>query len=712
MLKNVGRSMAVLVAVLFALPVEAQRTTYFKFIINGDSASVTTQGDTMAWECDCGLGDTLNGEFWLDLNGNHVVDGIDKEFLHSPMTLIDGNTNWEGGPADSSSVLDGIFHADLGNMFSSFGLAPTHYVFQITNLNDSSVAENWMLVNPPVSPEVTVSGTVTIEGITPPDSLLHAIWVTTNMEEGIWWSAITDSSGAYTLNLPDTGTYSIGADDDISPYVRPWYVEIHVVRDTSGIDFLYTLPTAYVYGTVKDDRDSSLSSEVLVHWQNETLETQGYLFTADTFWFGLQAGEIKVALSGDYLIPDYLVPESQEFMLNDQDSLEKNFTCYRTDASIFGLVTEDGGVPSKSYLFRAESQSIGWTESRSDSLTGLFELRVNSTGKVSYSVQLDEYETPLPVGLGFADGNGWTVDPGDTVFVRLVSYKGSVSGSLYVETGDPIPDFTDFTAIATRNNPWEMGGQVQVNSNGTYKLYVPEEIWDIGIWGPDEWPYMPTQIEGVVVDTVDVPGNDFMVNYGHCTLSGHLYGLDSIPAWFNIGAGGDGGWPDGYQQWGDVNGDSSYSLRICEGDWHVQAPLGDGWDTLYTVSPIDTSFSVTEADSSVVVDFYYTLGIQEVDVPLTTMLYCVAPNPSVGNMKIRYSVARKSDVVIGIYDATGRLVRSLVDTEKKPGVYASTWDGKSTNGDRLANGIYFCHFFVKGGETGAVKSTKKMVLVR
>ncbi len=836
MCRNVFRTIAVLGVIGFSLPAKGiDRTTYFDFVVNGSPDTVMTQGDTMAWECDCVAGDTMTGELWLDLNANHTIDAGDKLWIMGKFKLIDGDTDWDQGPADSSAVPDGIFYCDIGNEID-MAFPPINYVFKVTNDIDGSTAENWLLINPHPSPPTTVSGTVSIEGVSAPDSLLNALWVCTNMDKEPWWSAITDSYGVYTLNLPDTGTWHIEVADNIPPYIRPEDTELHVTGPVTGINFEYKLPDAFVYGTVKDDRDSLLPFGVYVWYDNKTTGEDGHQQTTDgAFSLGMNAGEIRLGVHSEELFPDYLESPHHEFTIGVGDSEEVNFTCYRTDTSIYGLVTENGGTPSKSYRFTAQNDSFGYTNTYSDSATGLLELRVTAdAGKPNgtiYNVHLDTDETPLPPGFGFETGNGWDAHPGgDTVYVKLVSYKGSVSGSLSVDPGDPTPDFEDFTVGVVDPATWQTKAQSQVESDGTYKVSAPQGTWHIELWHPDEWLCFPVRIESVTVDTLDVPGNDFIVNYGHCTLSGMLHGLFYVPENVWVGADGDSSWPHGYAKHGKVNeSDSSYSIKICDAKWTVNAPWVEG----YEHTPLDTTFTIDDSDSSATVDFYYipveylewigaagfesdgvdpdtgadgdmfefqvrytnayndspyvyevwidlnddldyepgerfamieldandttysdgkyyTLstpidyagdevlnyrfyfesqggnkacgfpnldnpvvilepGVEEAKVPLITMLYPVAPNPSGGAISIKYGVGTSScdKVSLKVYDVTGRVVRTLVNSKKEPGTYTIKWNGENDAGTELSNGIYFCKF-----KSGDYQSTRKLILLR
>jgi flagellar hook assembly protein FlgD len=62
---------------------------------------------------------------------------------------------------------------------------------------------------------------------------------------------------------------------------------------------------------------------------------------------------------------------------------------------------------------------------------------------------------------------------------------------------------------------------------------------------------------------------------------------------------------------------------------------------------------------------------------------------------------------VRIYDAAGRLVRTLVDGARPAGRYSELWDGLDSRGGAVASGIYFYRL-----DAGAFTQTKKMVLLR
>jgi len=105
------------------------------------------------------------------------------------------------------------------------------------------------------------------------------------------------------------------------------------------------------------------------------------------------------------------------------------------------------------------------------------------------------------------------------------------------------------------------------------------------------------------------------------------------------------------------------------------------------------------------------VGIEETNVlsliPLQTMLGAMYPNPGVRVMSIRYQVATASDVSLCVYDAAGRLVRTVVSGKCEPGYYTRVWDVRDDQGRRVPAGVYFVRF-----QTGEYRQIEKAVLLK
>ena len=104
------------------------------------------------------------------------------------------------------------------------------------------------------------------------------------------------------------------------------------------------------------------------------------------------------------------------------------------------------------------------------------------------------------------------------------------------------------------------------------------------------------------------------------------------------------------------------------------------------------------------------VGIEETElqpIPKVFSLSNPFPNPIAKFATIKYGVPRLSHVSIKVYDITGRVVKTLISGEKKPGFYTLKWNSESDSGDRVAQGIYFIRMV-----TSDFTFTKKLVLLR
>jgi hypothetical protein len=73
----------------------------------------------------------------------------------------------------------------------------------------------------------------------------------------------------------------------------------------------------------------------------------------------------------------------------------------------------------------------------------------------------------------------------------------------------------------------------------------------------------------------------------------------------------------------------------------------------------------------------------------TNRILAVAPSLFNRNTVIYYQVPRDGNVELRIFDATGRMVRTLAAKNLKAGNYTAVWNGSDDTGRKVANGIYF-----------------------
>ncbi|MGB9721458.1 MAG: FlgD immunoglobulin-like domain containing protein [bacterium] len=84
-------------------------------------------------------------------------------------------------------------------------------------------------------------------------------------------------------------------------------------------------------------------------------------------------------------------------------------------------------------------------------------------------------------------------------------------------------------------------------------------------------------------------------------------------------------------------------------------------------------------------------GIEETPhkSPARKVQICITPSILKNMVIISYNVPISGKAEIKVYDKTGKLTKTLVDTYKSSGGYKINWDGKDENGSNVPNGTYF-----------------------
>jgi hypothetical protein len=74
------------------------------------------------------------------------------------------------------------------------------------------------------------------------------------------------------------------------------------------------------------------------------------------------------------------------------------------------------------------------------------------------------------------------------------------------------------------------------------------------------------------------------------------------------------------------------------------------------------------------------------------------PNPARSAARIGFDLPSRGRVRLSIYDAAGRLTRTLADEQLDPGIHMRWWDARNDAGQRVASGVYFTRLLVDGRE--------------
>lgn len=99
-------------------------------------------------------------------------------------------------------------------------------------------------------------------------------------------------------------------------------------------------------------------------------------------------------------------------------------------------------------------------------------------------------------------------------------------------------------------------------------------------------------------------------------------------------------------------------------------------------------------------------GVGDQPQTLRSRLLDTRPNPFSRTTTISFELTSPGSVSLEIYDAAGRLVRTLIDGARDAGVQSATWDGQSAAGGRARAGVY--HVRLRSGD---VTSVRPLILV-
>ncbi|MDD5530574.1 MAG: C25 family cysteine peptidase [bacterium] len=248
-------------------------------------------------------------------------------------------------------------------------------------------------------------------------------------------------------------------------------------------------------------------------------------------------------------------------------------------------------------------------------------------------------------------------------------------------------------------------GELEIALAGINSFY----LWNADGTLVTGWPVtlsFMSQVSPATPILADIDG-DNVINYiGVSLLDGTIYAFEpngKITPGFPIYSNGR---TDATPIVSDIDLDGKNELisatRDCEiRIWEVAGTkiewgtfCHDRWHTgTYGFVPYDTS----------------EIAIEEKPQPFCFKLLQNAPNPVRERTSIQYCIGEMTATVkLNIYDASGRLTKTLVDNSNvKPGNYTVRWEGSNNNGKKVASGIYFYKL-----ETDNFKTTKKLVLIK
>jgi len=271
----------------------------------------------------------------------------------------------------------------------------------------------------------------------------------------------------------------------------------------------------------------------------------------------------------------------------------------------------------------------------------------------------------------------------------------------------------------------------------TINIFIPDEsleaFFGAGTTPADIVPYVDTSVEtGATINTgvsnFSTTGTQATFTYTFASPKDAGFGVNSSPLPVEFVSFSVAQQAEGVElSWQTATEESNLGFTVerrvkrATGDWQ-EIGFVSGHGT--TIQPHDYSYfdDLTGLDAGTAFTLQYRLkqidldgsfkyhGPIEVHMGSAPETFTIAqnyPNPFNPATVIDFSVPKKANVSIVVYDILGRAIRTLVDRPMQQGVHSVVWDGKDDAGNPVAAGVYVYRLATSG-----VVETKKMILIK
>jgi len=381
----------------------------FSSTVNGPFTEPDTivVGDSIYLKMDVTPLDTVITEYWLDANRNGIIDTTDLNFTGD--MLVDNGVGSTGIP--DLDATQGVIIASLKPE------DPPAMQIVVKATEGITVAYGILVFKNP-SADFSLTGTV----YDVDDGPIAGMFVGANASPKQIMTT-TDVNGNYELQL-DSGTYHIFVND---PFSRFSSTDTEMtIQGNMTKDFYVARYSSFIRGYVRNEHGVPIP-DVGVGLQNNNGGAEVRTDVNGEYKLMVPAGNGRIGLSQDDLLPQYMGVQSHDFTIANGDSIVNNsisnFTCYSTNSIITGLVLENGSIPAHTYRVSAWCNFLNsYSESATNGL-GMFSIPVRSDTDLNLRynvwVQNESDEYPLPTGM-YVDTSFWDVPPGGNVTFNII----------------------------------------------------------------------------------------------------------------------------------------------------------------------------------------------------------------------------------------------------------------------------------------------------
>lgn len=131
-------------------------------------------------------------------------------------------------------------------------------------------------------------------------------------------------------------------------------------------------------------------------------------------------------------------------------------------------------------------------------------------------------------------------------------------------------------------------------------------------------------------------------------------------------------------------------------------------DAVLNTTDNSITFTAPQWGIAGIYEFPGATSTEPLSIPSAAVaLYQNHPNPFNPSTKISYSLPTECNVILEIFDISGKLVKTLINGKESAGIQSIEWDGCDAVNKQVTSGIYFYRL-----TAGKEKIAKKMVLLR
>jgi subtilisin family serine protease len=161
---------------------------------------------------------------------------------------------------------------------------------------------------------------------------------------------------------------------------------------------------------------------------------------------------------------------------------------------------------------------------------------------------------------------------------------------------------------------------------------------------------------------------------------------------------------------------TSFSCPLTAGAVGLLIQARPGWSPIDVINALRTTatqsaspdnlmgWGIVQAHSAMYASW---AGVEDGVVPAERVIWAT-PNPTSRGTLVEFVLQERGRALVAIYDASGRLVRTLTDRVMSAGRHAAEWDGRDESARPVASGVYFAKMRAAGG----VHSSTKVAVVR